>query len=188
MRVVKKLLRLIAVVCWLAAAFYANQNIQESQQAGKVSRMIYQELVATAQPAMTSESSSMGVLSVDGQQYIGYLQIPALKMNLPVGAEFSYEQLKQTPTRFQGSYYDKDMIVCAHNYLSHFAELESLRPGDEIKFKNVSGQVFRYQVTNIEILAPDQLADLVKKGDWDLTLFTCTFDTLNRVVIRAAQI
>lgn len=124
-----------------------------------------------------SENDEMPVMTIDGRNYIGHLEIPKLNKKLPVGASFIYDQLKLTPALFSGSYYDNSMIICAHNYPTHFGELESLNPGDIVQFANSSSRLYQYQITNIEIMEPTEIGRLTAEGDWDLTLFTCTFDT-----------
>lgn len=120
---------------------------------------------------------------IDGVSYIGYLEIPALELQLPIISQTSYPGLKIAPCRYQGSVYLNDLVIGAHNYARHFGNIGKLSYGDEVKFTDMDGNVFRYQVVNIEILQPNQVDDLCS-GEWPLTLYTCTLGGRTRVTVR----
>lgn len=125
----------------------------------------------------------MPVKIIDGREYIGVLRIPALSLKLPVLSDWSYEKLTVSPCRYVGSVYKNNMIIAAHNYWSHFANLRALQPGDRVSFTDVKSNRFNYEVIDTEILTPDQVKEM-KSGDWDLTLFTCTFGGEYRITVR----
>lgn len=120
---------------------------------------------------------------VNGQRYIGVLNIPALSLELPVISAWSYPDLKIAPCRYSGSAYANDMVIAGHNYQSHFAKLETLSQGDAVVFTDVEGNVFPYKVVEMETLSPYAIEEMVS-GDWDLTLFTCTVGGQSRVAVR----
>lgn len=128
----------------------------------------------------------MPTVETDGQAYIGVLAIPALELELPVISQWSYPRLKIAPCRFEGSAYSDDLIIAGHNYRSHFGGLKNLRPGDEVTFTDVEGEVFRYTVAELETLDGNDLEGL-ESGEWDLTLFTCTLARTTRVVVRCVR-
>lgn len=125
-------------------------------------------------------------LEVDGKLYVGYLEIPALGLSLPVLESWSYPNLKVSPCRYAGSPYQKNMVVAAHNYARHFGRLKELAEGDEVHFTDMDGNVFLYTVAEIEQLAP-RPAEAMLAGDWDLSLFTCTVGGQYRVTIRCVE-
>ena len=129
----------------------------------------------------------MPVRSIDGEDYIGMLEIPALDRTLPVISEWSYPRLKIAPCRYAGSAYLGNLIIAAHNYRSHFRNLKKLNEGDIVRFTDMDGNVFSYEVTLLEILQPNE-ADAMESGDWDLTLFTCTVGGKSRVTVRCKRI
>ena len=120
---------------------------------------------------------------VDGQKYIGVLRIPALLLELPVISEWSYSGLKESPCRYIGSAYLNYMVIVAHNYFSHFGHLKNLSQGDEITFTDVDGNMFGYEVIELETLSPFAIEEMTG-GNWDLTLFTCTVGGQYRVTVR----
>lgn len=126
---------------------------------------------------------AMPEVEIDGLSYIGVLRIPTLSLELPVVSEWSYPALKISPCRYVGSVYQNNMVIAAHNYTSHFGQLKTLSPGDEVTFTDVDGNVFRYRVVELETLSPYAIEEMTS-GDWDLTLFTCTIGGQTRVTVR----
>lgn len=114
----------------------------------------------------------MPVKTIDGINYIGTVEIPALGIYLPVAETWSYPLLKISPCRYMGSAYTENLIIIAHNYPSHFGNLQSLNAGDEVIFTDMDGNVFEYEVTLTETLLPTDVEEM-ESGDWDLTLFSC---------------
>ena len=125
----------------------------------------------------------MPAVEVDGGRYIGVLEVPSLGLELPVMETWSYPNLRVAPCRYSGSAYQDDMIVAAHNYKTHFGQLKELRPGDEVRFTDTAGNVFRYAVAELETLGKYDVEEMTS-GDWDLTLFTCTYGGQSRVTVR----
>ena len=123
---------------------------------------------------------------IDGEWYIGCIDIPQLKVSLPVMSTWSYPQLKLSPCRYMGSVYTKNLIVCGHNYPSHFGQANTLIPGDEVFFTDIAGNVFFYEVIELETLHADD-SEKMQSGSWDLTFFTCTLGGENRVTVRCRQ-
>ncbi|MFA9494066.1 sortase [Streptococcus sp. E17BB] len=132
----------------------------------------------------------MPVETIDGVDFIGTLHIPRLGITLPIAADYNYDQLAQTPVRYNGSYYTNDLVVCAHNYASHFEPLKDLDMGEEIILKSVTGRIYHYRVTNRQTIEPTEVDQVYKDTssdkDWDLSLFTCTPSGLARVLVRCS--
>ena len=129
----------------------------------------------------------MPTITVDGNEYIGYLDFPTLDLNLPVQSDWSYALLRTSPCRFSGSVYENDMVIAAHNYRQHFGPLTRLNVGDTVSFVDVDGNEFLYTVGELEELRPDAAEDMTE-SDWDLTLFTCNADGRLRFTVRCARV
>lgn len=153
------------------------QNIDEESsllpQAEEYQLPFYEEFPNVEMPVITSE----------GIDYIGTLEIPSQDLSLSVIDTWSYPNLKKSPCRYSGSVYTKDIILCAHNYTTHFGCLASLEPGTALLFTDCDDNVFAYEVTVMEILQPED-TEAIQEGDWDLTLFTCTVGGSSRVIVR----
>ena len=129
------------------------------------------------------ENKEMPVTQIDGNNYIGFVGLPTLQQELPVMADWSYPQLKIAPCRFMGSTYSDDLVIMAHNFDKHFGSLKDLRAEDIVTFTDMDGQTIRYRVVTLDILGPDDVEDMTY-GDYDLTLFTCTYGGKSRVTVR----
>ena len=132
---------------------------------------------------VTDPDMPMPVQEIDGEGYIGILQIPDLALELPIIGEWSYPRLRTAPCRYVGSAYTHDLIIAAHNYASHFGGLASLAQGSEVIFTDMDGNRFIYAVSGTEQL-PGTAIEEMESGDWDLTLFTCTIGGAARVTVR----
>ena len=141
---------------------------------------------AASQPAFVRyPDMEMPTKEIDGETYIGVVEIPSLELSLPVMSDWSYPQLKKAPCRYVGSVYSHDAVICGHNYDRHFGRLKELVPGDEVRFTDMDDNVFRYSVCAVEQLAKTAVEEM-QTGDWDLTLFTCTKGGVMRVTVRCA--
>ncbi|MGM9590615.1 MAG: sortase [Faecousia sp.] len=127
----------------------------------------------------------MPVETINGIDYIGVLRIPALELELPIISQWNYKNLKTAPCRYSGSAYLNNLIICAHNFASHFGNLKKLSEGTIATFTDMDGNVFTYNLVERETLQPTDV-EAMESGDWDLTLFTCTVGGKTRVTIRFA--
>ena len=155
-------------------------------------RQKWQELRDTLSPLLAMASQppfvqypemEMPTREIDGQTYIGMVEVPALELSLPVISEWTYPRLKKAPCRYVGSVYSKDMVICGHNYDRHFGRLKDLAVGDEVRFTDMDGNVFFYTVCGTEQLGKYAVEEMLA-GEWDLTLFTCTKGGRMRVTVR----
>ena len=114
---------------------------------------------------------------------MGVLTLPRLGLSLPVAAVWSYDALQNSPCRYSGTPEDDNLVICAHNYSSHFGRIGELSPGDEATFTDLNGRVIRYALTEAETLAPDAVGDMTDSG-FALSLFTCNWNGTARVTLR----
>ena len=127
----------------------------------------------------------MPSLTLDRGVYIGVLEVPSLGLRLPVMKDWSYPNLKVSPCRYSGSVYLNNMVVAGHNYRSHFGGLSRVSVGDEVRFIDMDGNLFSYTVEETETVMPTDIEYMIT-GDWDLTLFTCTYGGRTRFTLRCS--
>ena len=176
-----------------AALFLSAYNEWESHEARDSARQVIAQL-CDALPTEAGEPTTlpdvrqeMPVKTINGRDYIGVLSIPSLELELPVISQWDYPALKVAPCRYSGSLYQDNLIICAHNYASHFGKLKELQPGDIVLFTDMDEHVVTFQMVERETLNPMD-AEGMEAGDWDLTLFTCTIDGQTRVTIRLERV
>lgn len=195
----------------MTALFLVIHNVSEDRKSGRQAKRILQTLKdetpeytkpVTTMPTAEEydlfaeyedkleEPPAMETITLDGNVYIGYINIPEIGIELPVLANWSYPNLKIAPCRYVGSINTDDLIICAHNYTTHFGRIGNLHTDSEIIITDTAGKKHEYSVVNIEQF-PGTAVEDIKFGnadDWDLTLFTCTLGGQNRVTVRAVKI
>ncbi len=129
----------------------------------------------------------MAEYEIGGRKCIGILEMDDLALRLPILGDLSYPNLTVSPCRYRGSVYTDDMILAAHNYRNHFGRIRELQVGAVLKFIDMNGTVFEYKVTGLEQIDGGDVSEMVL-GNWDLTLFTCTWNGRERVTIRCEKI
>ena len=136
---------------------------------------------------ITNEIKNMKTTNIDGYDYIGWITIPTLNLELPIMSEHDYTRLNIAPCRYYGSIYTNDLIICAHSYETHFKNIDKLNQNDLIVITDINGNIYKYEVLEIEILNPKEVSKMID-NNFDLTLYTCTNDGLNRITVRCNRI
>ena len=131
---------------------------------------------------LTEEDKKMTEAEIDGNLYIGYLSIPAVGIELPVISTWSYPRLKIAPCRYAGSVLGEDLVIMAHNYAAHFKPISKLEIGDDVFFMDMDGNRIHYAVVGKDVLEATAVEEMTA-GDFDLTLFSCTYDGSARITI-----
>lgn len=197
-----KLLTGVGLLLIAAALLLTVYNIRESDRAGAESEEMVvrmESLTADLPERLETEKKElvpeyvknpemeMPTVEVNGQECVGMIEIPALGLKLPVISEWSDAKLKKAPCRYSGSAYLKNMIIAGHNYRTHFSGIKRLNPGDSVVFTDADGNIFSYEVAEIETVGGYDI-EKMEAGDWDLTLFTCTNKGKARAAVRCREI
>ena len=130
-------------------------------------------------PAMTE-------VEIDGYAYVGYLSLPSLGLELPVLSAWDDTRLKLAPCRYTGSTKTGNLVIAAHNYKRYFGKISHLSERDEVLFTDMDGVTTRYEVAEVEILQPFAVEEMTS-GEYELTLFTCTYGGRSRVTVRCRR-
>lgn len=199
------LLMVIGALLFLAGASLFAYNQHEAEAADRATVNLLPELVAAIEARQNAEEAEatdaaatepvwaqpeffeMTEVEIDGYKYVGYVSIPALELELPVMSDWSYPQLKISPCRYTGTTVGDDLVILAHNYKRHFGHISELKEGDSVIFTDMDGVTTYYQVVALDILAPTAVEEMVA-GDYDLTLFTCTYGGKSRVTLRCDRV
>lgn len=137
-------------------------------------------------PEPTPVPQDMPVVTIDGSDFVAILSIPALDLEFSIRNEWTKEGGKKSPCRYVGSVYTDDLILCAHNYTSHFGRLKELQQGDEILLVDMNGVVYTYHVDTVEQIDKFDVTGMVSSG-YPLSLFTCTIGGKARVTVRCLR-
>lgn len=191
-------------VMFLAAAMaLAAYNIWDDRRAAEESETILEQVEVLIPEAVTREENEkiedpservipdyildpnreMPVIRIDGYEYIGVLDVPSLSLSLPIMSSWDDTRLKISPCRYKGSAYQGNLIIAGHNYKSHFRSLKTFTGGETVIFTDADGNRFTYEVVEAEILDGSDV-ERMESGEWDLTLFTCTYGGKTRYTLR----
>ncbi len=181
----------LGIVLIVVALSLCAYNVYDNFRASWSSKKILEAYVAKQSSIDQGEvpdyilnpDMDMPEVELEGLTCVGMIEIPALDIKLPVTSTFTYELMKVAPCRYYGTPYKKNMVIAAHNSWYHFGRLNTLKANNKVIFTDAAGNRFVYRVDAIEALRPNSVKD-VTSGKWPLTLFTCTLDAQNRVVVR----
>ena len=189
----------LGVVCILSSVGFVVYNRWENKNAEEIAKDLLedvQSIMDEKQPEQPLPADTvnlpddpekipteMATVKVDGYDCIGVLSVPVLDLELPVLTDWSYAKLKKAPCHYYGTYYEKDFVIAAHNYQSHFGKLSELQPKDLILFTDVSGTVYCYEVVLLETLPGNATEEMITSG-FALSLYTCTPGGASRITVR----
>lgn len=169
----------------LSALLLFAYNRGEDHRAGQASERLMLEMEAILEPAETIPEETLDpelpVVTIDGHDYVGYLEFWDLELKLPVQAEWSYPNLQISPCRESGSSRVDDLIIAAHNYSTHFGKLKTLTVGSIVTFTDMEGIENFYAIAEIITLDPTK-SSVVYDSEYPLVLYTCTPGGETRVV------
>lgn len=182
----------VGAVLMLSALLLFFYNKYEEYRAGQEAELLLDDIQSViaeqTEPSVSVAAEStdalpveMPVVEINGYEYVGYISIPDLELELPVMAEWDYNRLKIAPCRHFGSSRTDDLVVAAHNYKTHFGTLSSLKTGAEICFTDMDGIENHYKLASLKTLSADAV-DAVQNSGYDLVLYTCTPGGTTRVV------
>lgn len=186
----------LGVICILGAIGFVAYNRWEDKNAEEIAQDLLggvQSIIDEKQPEQPLPDDTekipteMATVKVDDYDCIGILSVPALNLELPVLTDWSYAKLKKAPCHYYGTYYEKDFVIAAHNYQTHFGRLSELQAGDLVIFTDVTGADHYYEVVLLETLPKNATQEMITSG-FDLSLYTCTPGGASRVTVRCDAI
>ncbi len=140
------------------------------------------EIPEPEEPEETPAAPAMTLAAVDGYDYIGILEIPALELAVPILSDWDEKKLDIAPCRHFGSVKTDDLVIAGHNYRRHFLYLYKLVVGDTVRFTTMDGTVIEYEVAEKRTLEATAV-DTVLESEYDLILYTCTYSGTERTAV-----
>ena len=183
---------LLGAICIISSVGFVAYNRWENENAEDIAQDLLEDIQSIIEEKQPEQSlpddtgktpAEMATVKVDGCECIGILSIPVLDIELPVLTDWSYAKLKKAPCHYYRSYYEKDFVIAAHNYKSHFGRLSELQAGDAVVFTDVNGTAHYYEVVLLETLPKNATQEMITSG-FDLSLYTCTPGGASRVTVR----
>lgn len=203
------LLTAIGILLILAALGLTAYNFWDGMRASRESLAIEEKIAQQMPDTIVAARSgsdpleeevdlTMPVFEIDGYKYVGVIEIPSLKISLPVMDSWDEQRLKIAACLYWGNYKTDDMVICAHNYMKFFAPIRGIDMGEDVYFISADGVAYHYSVSNRETLKPTMVEEMVTNTlqgadgkevrDWDLTLFTCFPGGQTRCAVRCVRV
>jgi hypothetical protein len=165
---------IIVGVCLIIAAAVTlalwRWNIHNSEKQVQYYANTLRSLIPEPQAAVPEErrNNTMSVLSVDGIDFVGLLELPRYESVLPVCADWG--KTSRYPCHFTGSIYDGTMQLGATTQKGQYDFYRELSVGDTIHYTDVEGNRYTFTITS---LCSEKHADqaALQRKEAALTLF-----------------
>ena len=145
-------------------------NINNSEKRAQYYVNTLQELIPDPQNAALEErrDNTMSVLSVDGTDFVGIVELPRYESTLPVCAD--WDKTSKYPCLFSGSIYDGTMQIGATTQKGQYDFYRELSVGDTVSYIDVEGNRYTFTITSLRYEKHADQAVLQQKES-ALTLF-----------------
>lgn len=191
----------LGAVLILSALLLFLHNEEEAANAGEAANAALREVQTAireyevppkesdaAQPEETAVTPQpLTAVNINGYNYIGYIAVPNLELELPIMEECDYTRLQIAPCLQFGSPLTDDAVIAGHNYKQHFLPLHDIQVGEYVTFTDMTGGVIEYSVAEVKTMDPT-LVDEVENSGYDLVLYTCTIGGRTRVVVYCERL
>ena len=137
------------LVAAAALLFVWQSGIRTSAQRAADCVQMLRTLMPEPQGAILEErtENSMPVLSLDGTDYVGILELPSHASSLPVCADWGHSS--KQPCRFSGSIYDGTMQIGGTSQKGQYPFYREISVGDAVYFTDMTGNRYTYAVKDI---------------------------------------
>ena len=145
-------------------------NINNSEKRAQYYVDTLRALIPEPQNAALEErrDNTMSVLSVDGTDFVGIVELPHYASALPVCADWG--NTNNYPCRFSGSIYNGTMQIGATTQKGQYDFYRELSVGDTVIFTDVEGNKYTFTITSLRYEKhADQAA--LQQEEAPLTLF-----------------
>lgn len=170
-----------------AGGLFTYNRITDKKAGEAADRLLDTVIENQDESSYDTNDKSERVAQINGVEYIGVISIPAYNISLPVQSDWSLAKLRSSPCRYSGSVNSGSMIICAHNYQSHFGKLKYVQKGEKITFTDMMGMTYTYTVSEIELVNGYNVEEMKHNDGWDLTLFTCNYSGRQRITLRCVR-
>lgn len=137
------------------------------------------------------------ILKIDGSDIMAYVEIPCIRVNLPVYHGTSGKTMEKGIGHISASSVpvggkDTHSVLTGHTGLNSsrmFTDLTEVKKGDQF-YIHVVGKTLAYKVDDINVVLPDNTEKLnIIRGEDHITLITCTPYGVNshRLLVRGTR-
>ena len=181
----------LGITLVLAALSLFTFNMYQAHKADEASKEVLPKLMEQIPNEIPADYNpydmNMKEVKIGNYYYIGYISFPYAGVKLPVMSDWDYNKLDIAPCRYYGTTKGHNLVIAGHNFTRHFGVLARTSVGDRITFTEMEGVTTAYNVAAIDVLSPTAIEEMTN-GEYDLTLFTCTYGGKSRITVRCDQV
>ena len=135
------------IVCAITTFALWLWNIDSSQEKAQMYVKTLRELIPALQNAVPEErrDNTLSVLSVDGSDFAGIIEIPRYGSELPVGADWG--KSSKYPCCFSGSIYNGTLQIGATTQKGQYDFYREISVGDAVYFTDMEGNRFILEIS-----------------------------------------
>jgi sortase A len=173
---------IVLLAAALVTLFFWQWGIRDSAERATEAVAALRTVLPEAQGAVPEarRDNSMPVLSLEGEDYIGILEIPAFGSALPVGARWGNSS--RYPCRFSGSVYDRSIRIGATSQAGQYDFYRDISVGNALYFTDMTGSCYRYEIAEIQYREHADDENLISDQS-DLTVFVKNLYAFNEYII-----
>lgn len=127
--------------------------------------------------------TEMPVAEVDGENFIGLIEVPVYNVRLPVCSGWDKTKVSSYPCRYMGSVYDGTLIIGGNDHQAQLAFADQIDIGVPVYVTDMEGKVYMYSVSMVE-RAQDASTDVLVSENADLTIFVRDTYALDYIIVR----
>lgn len=137
------------VLAGILIFFFWQLNIHSSMKKSDSYIKSLHTLIPTPQGAVLEErrDNTMPILSVEGTDFVGILEMPRYGSELPVCADWG--NVTKYPCRLSGSVYDRTLQIGATSQKGQYDFYREISVGDTAIFTDMEGNRYTYAVTDL---------------------------------------
>lgn len=178
----------LGAVLVLSAVLLLMVSVLGAGKNGENARRIAGELTAVMPPIQSGfpedrVNKSMPMYIVDGEGFIGTVEIPVYHTFLPVCGSWSKTKVNQYPCRYTGTVYGDCLVLGGSDSEGQFDFMKLITKGDLVSFTDMTGMRYTYAVEDIE-RTKDVSAENLSVGEYTLVLFAKNTYSLDYTVVR----
>ena len=157
-------------------------NIAKAQRQAADYAQTLAQLIPEAQSFLPEEraNNTMPVLALEGQDFIGLLELPQYGSVLPVCGQWGRPD--RYPCRFSGSLYDRTLVIGATSQRGQYNFYREISVGDRIWFTDVTGNRCAFTVRDLRYADHADQAALSGR-EADLVIFIKNVYALEYIIL-----
>lgn len=164
-----------------------------------LNKALDEDQIAIGEETVETRPEQENMYTTDGAGYtmIGEINIPSIKITYPIILPDNIDTidslLRISVCKFHGANPNEigNLCIVGHNYRNtkFFSKVPTLKNGDIIEIKDLSGKVIKYKVYDKYLVDPNDVSctSQLTNGKREVTLITCTNDNKQRYIIKAVE-